>query len=259
MSSRFVASLLLTSLRASVALRGAFLLQVGLMALNNLFFFTTWWILFQRFEDVRGWRMPDMLALYGVSASGFGIAAVSCGGMYELSRAIVEGDLDGLLTQPKSILFRAVASRSRASGWGDLLSGLLLLLLSGYVGFRSAPAALLAVALAATMFVACAIVMHSMAFWLGQVDSLARSAFEFTIGFSLYPPSLFGTGLRVVLFTLLPAGLVSYLPVELVRDFAWQRAGVAVALVAAYTVFALWLFGRGLRRYESGSRFGVWG
>src|SRR5688500_9897809 len=123
MSLTFLGSLLRTSLRASVALRGAFVAQVALMALNNLFFFSTWWILFERFGDVRGWRMPDMLALYGVSATGFGVAAALCGGMFELSRLIAEGELDALLTQPKSVLLRAIASRSRASGWGDVLSG----------------------------------------------------------------------------------------------------------------------------------------
>src|SRR6476659_1526718 len=133
MGLRFFGQLFLTSLRASVALRGAFILQVALMMLNNLCFFSTWWLIFQRFDEVRGFRMPDMLALYGVSASGFGLAAVTCGGMFELSRLIVEGELDALLCQPKSVLLRAVASRSRASGWGDVASGTLLLGLSGYV------------------------------------------------------------------------------------------------------------------------------
>jgi ABC-2 type transport system permease protein len=62
--------------------------------------------------------------------------------------------------------------------------------------------------------------------------------------------------MRVMLFTLLPAGLVVYLPVELVRDFHWSGALLAVSAVLAYALLAGKLFERGLRRYESGSRFG---
>lgn len=255
----FFARLLNTSLRASMALRGAFLLQVALMALNNVCFFTTWWILFQRYDQIRGWRMADMAALYGVSACGFGIAVVTCGGIYELARMINEGDLDSLLTQPRSILLRAIASRSRASGWGDLASGLFLLAMSGYLHGTGLLAALFAVALSAVAYIACGVVLQSTAFWFGRIETLARQVFDFTIGFSLYPPSLFGAGLRLVLFTLVPAALVSYVPVELLRDFHLEQALLAIGLVGAYATFAAWLFHRGLRRYESGSRFGVWG
>ena len=66
---RFFLALLSTVLKASLALRGAFLLQAGLMVVNNVLFFSTWWILFQRFENIRGYHLPDMLALVGVSSS----------------------------------------------------------------------------------------------------------------------------------------------------------------------------------------------
>ena len=37
------------------------------MALDNVLFFSTWWLLFARFETIRGYRLPDMLALFGFS------------------------------------------------------------------------------------------------------------------------------------------------------------------------------------------------
>jgi ABC-2 type transport system permease protein len=63
--------------------------------------------------------------------------------------------------------------------------------------------------------------------------------------------------MKVLLFTLLPAGLISHLPVELVRHFTWHGAGIAVSGAGAYLLFVLFVFDRGLRRYESGSRIGV--
>jgi ABC-2 type transport system permease protein len=259
MSTRFVLVLIATSLRASVALRGAFLLQAGLMALNNLFFFTTWWILLRHFDSIRGWRLHDVMALFGVSAAGFGGAAVLCGGMFELARLISDGELDALLAQPKSVLLRALASRTRASGFGDVASGTILLALSGYWHWYTTPTVLLAVILATVGFVASGVLAHSLAFWLGRVEVLSRQLFDFVTAFSTYPPALFDGVMRVLLFTVFPAGLCSYLPVEVVRDVTPAALLLATGAIGAYAALAILVFQRGLRRYESGSRFGVWG
>jgi ABC-2 type transport system permease protein len=253
---RFLSALTTTALKVSVAHRGAFLMQAAFMVLNNLLFLTTWWILFARFDHVAGYRMPDMLLLFGVSAGGFGLAIVLCGGMLELARAISDGDLDALLAQPKSVLLRAIASRSVASGWGDFASGLLLIALSGT---PHSCFALLAMLMAAVAFVATGCVAGSVAFWLGRADSLARSLLDVTITFTLYPPGLFGAGIKILLFTVLPAGVIAYLPIELVRAPSVEAFGAAAGAVIAYAGFASCVFAAGLRRYESGSRFGALG
>jgi ABC-2 type transport system permease protein len=219
----------------------------------------TWWILFDHFDNIRGYRLPDMLCMFGVGAAGFGLAAVLLGGTYELSRKIVDGELDALLCQPKSVLLRALAARSTASGWGDIASGLLMLAWSGRLTLVNLPIALLAIVLAALVLTSSAVLMHSTAFWLGNVESVALTLHDFLIAFTLYPPSLFGAGLKTVLFTLLPAGLVVYLPVELIRHFSVQTALLAVGGAGLHALVSGSLFYRGLRRYESGSRMGVWG
>jgi ABC-2 type transport system permease protein len=197
------------------------------------------------------------MCLYSISAAGYGLCVVLCGGIHDLSRRIDDGDLDAWLTQPKSVLLQALVSRTQPSGWGDLSVAAGLLALSGEVRLGTLPALLIAIGCAAVTFVACGIVMHSLAFWFGRTQTLSRALWEFTLTFSLYPPALFGSSLRFVLFTLLPAGLVSYLPVELLRHPTLRALAVALGATAAYAAFALWLFGRGLRRYASGSRFSV--
>lgn len=249
----FVLALVRTNLEASVSLRGAFLVQATLMALNNLLFFIIWWILFDRFEEIRGWRIDDFAALYGIAAGGYGVAMIFGGGVPELARRIEDGDLDAMLTTPKSVLVQAVAAETRPMGWGDLASGVILVAIGGYLS----PWLPVAFALAGVTFVASGVVLHSAAFWLRQIGGLARQATEFVITFSVYPPSLFGSGLKILLYTVIPAGFVSYLPVELVRDFDPGTLALATAGTTLYATFAAWLFHRGLRRYASGNRFGV--
>lgn len=255
----FASRLVSCQLQASFALRGAFWTSVVLMLVNDLIFFSTWWILMARFGHVGGWRLDDMMCLYGISAAGYGLCVVVTGGIHDLSRRIDEGDLDAFLTQPKSVLVQALASRTQPSGWGDISVALGLFALSGKVHKETVPALLVGVLCGFVTFVACGIVMHSLAFWFGRTQTLSRALWEFTLTFSMYPPPLFGSGVRFVLFTLLPAGLASYLPVELLRHPSWSALGAALGGSLAYAAFAVWLFEQGLRRYASGNRFNVRG
>src|SRR5689334_23719986 len=117
----FAWALLATNFRAAAALRGAFVMQVVFMVVNNLTFFVFWWVLMRRVPDLRGWRLGDIQVLFGVVAAGFGLTVTLAGGVRHLGRFIDEGELDTLLTQPKPVLLYALGLRSQASGCGDLL------------------------------------------------------------------------------------------------------------------------------------------
>jgi len=259
MNTTFVRALVGTNLKAAVALRGSFLVQVAFMALNNFTFFVFWWVLMRRVPSLRGWRLADIQLLFGLVAAAFGLTVTFAGGVRYLGRLIEDGDLDTLLTQPKSVLLHALGMRLQPSGFGDVLSGLIFIVWSGHVSWRTLPILLVAILASALVFVACGIVFFSAAFWLGQVDSVARQLWDLLVTFSLYPEPLFGGMLRLALFTVLPAGFVAYLPARVV--LAPSAVGVALLLAGAgaYLAAAVWVFHRGLRRYASGSRFNTLG
>jgi ABC-2 type transport system permease protein len=73
---------------------------------------------------LRGWQLSDVEVLFGITAASFGLVVAVTGGARELGQFIDEGELDTLLTQPKPTLLYALGIRSRASGFGDLLSGI---------------------------------------------------------------------------------------------------------------------------------------
>ena len=252
---RFAAALAATNLRAALALRGAFWMQVVFMFLNNLIFFSFWWLAFQRIEHVGGWRLPELCALYGLVAGAFGASVVFLGGLRDLARAVVDGELDVWLTQPKPVLLQAAAGRCQASGFGDMASAVLLLWWSGYLagwGWVLAPLAMLCGAL---VLAATTALIHSVAFWAGPMEGLARQATEWVVTTTVYPASIYSGTVRFLMFVVLPSAFVSQLPVELLRDFSWPVAGGVVLGTAAYVALALAVFARGLRVYTSGNRF----
>ena len=56
-SLAFGRALIATNLKAALALRGAFVVQVVFMALNNFTFFVFWWALMGRVTTLRGWQL----------------------------------------------------------------------------------------------------------------------------------------------------------------------------------------------------------
>jgi ABC-2 type transport system permease protein len=255
----FARALLATNMKSAVALRGAFLMQAFFMALNNFTFFVFWWALMRRVTTLRGWGLGDIQVLFGVVAAAVGLTVSLVGGVRHLGRFIDDGHLDTLLTQPKSVLVYAIGMRSQPAGFGDLVSGLVFIAWSRQVSWHQVPLVIAAIVASAIVFAACGIVFFSLVFWLGKVESVATQLWDLLITFSLYPEPLFGGTLRLLLFTVLPAGFVGYLPARILHQPSLVNVAILVAGAIAYMCLAVLIFDRGLRRYASGSRFSTFG
>ena len=109
------------------------------------------------------------------------------------------------------------------------------------------------------MLLAAGIAFFSLPFWLARTEAVSRQLWELLLTFALYPEPLFGGGLRLLLYTVLPAGFVSYLPVRVVTAPSMLSILSLIAGSGAYLWLACWIFRQGLRRYSSGSRFVVLG
>lgn len=257
--SSFLLALVGTSVRSAMAERGSFIMRVVLMAVNDAIFFTFWVVLMSRVPVVRGYGLGDVAVLYGIVAVAHGLAWFFAGGIQFLSRMIHDGELDALLAQPKPTLLYAIGLRSHPSGLGDVLSGIVMIALSGRVGLMGIPIVIAAGAAGALVLVATGVLLHSAAFWLGRTESASRQLYECTLMFSLYPDTLFTGPMRWMLFTVIPAGFVSYLPAELIRAPSMWTALVIGLSVIVYAALAIGVFQRGLRVYSSGSRFATFG
>jgi ABC-2 type transport system permease protein len=154
---------------------------------------------------------------------------------------------------PKPVLLHVLVSRMSVSAWGDTLFGL-----GCYLALaRPAPgevALFLALSLfGATRFVAYAVLVNAAAFWLGNAESFSEQVQGALLTFSLYPGSLFSGAVKVVLFTQVPAGLITWVPVGLIRSWDWGVAATLGAAGAGAVCLAVVVFYAGLRRYESGN------
>jgi ABC-2 type transport system permease protein len=249
----FLVALWKANLLSAMEYRVALISQVVGMMLNNAIYFIFWLIFFDRFQEVRGWALHDMLLLFGIVATGFGLAVYLFGNVLELADVIAGGRLDYYLSLPRPVLLHVLASRSRPSGLGDTLYGLISFALAG----QYAPDAIARFALGSlismTVFLSFLILVQSLAFWLGNTALLTMQATNAILTFSLYPITLFDGSAKFLLFTILPAAFVGAIPAEFVRAFAWSTLAQLLAAVTVFFSLAILIFQRGLHRYESGS------
>jgi ABC-2 type transport system permease protein len=249
----FFLYLLKVSIRASTGQRAAFLMECVLMILNNLVFVALWWIFFQQFQEIAGWTMHDMIVLNIVGLGGYGLMRICFGGSVQLSKTILEGGLDLFMTQPKNLLLHLLGSKSFPKGWGHLMTAAILILL-GKV-YRELPLLIIGMIVGALVFTSIGVIAHSLVVWLGRIEGVSKKYCESLYLFAFYPTNIYGGLLQVVMFTLIPAGVITYLPVELVRAFSWQKLVILLSATTSFVLLAFGIFYLGLRRYESGNHF----
>jgi ABC-2 type transport system permease protein len=254
---KFLLAIWKANLQSAMEYRVSFLSQVFGMMLNNGIYFLVWVIFFDRFKEVRGWELTDMYVTFGVAASAFGLVSLFFGNAFNMGDIIMKGRLDYYLSLPRPVLLHAAASRSVASGMGDLSYGFLSFMVSGVFSWDGLLRFVVAIVLSATVFAAFILIVQSLAFWIGNTSYLSGVAFNAMVTFAIYPITLFDTGARLILFTLIPAALMGAVPASFVRSFGWGTLGQLALGAGIFLTLAVVIFYTGLRRYESGSAIQV--
>jgi ABC-2 type transport system permease protein len=246
------------NLKGSYAFRTSFWLQIASMVFNDAIWVVFWVLYFAKFPVVKGWHQQDILYLWGISAVGFGIMDVVFGNALRLGRMISEGELDIYLSNPKPPLFHALISRQNVVGWGDIAFGLAMLGISAPKSAASLMQTPVAVAAATSLLIGFVILTQSLVFFIGGREGIGGQLAEAFLTFSHYPSTIFhGVVIRVLIFAVMPAGLISSLPsaiVDQVRPWIlWVSLGVGVWQVW----LGRWVFYKGLKIYSSGNRITV--
>lgn len=227
-----------------------FLTNIGFMVLNNATFIVQWIILLRLKEDIGGYGMKEIMLLWGLAASSFGLSRVLFARAFSLPDLIINGKLDSFLVQPKNVLLSVITSATNTSALGDLLYGLIVLCVFCFSISRFFLFLLFTVT-GAIISTAFALLLGSLTFWFVRADVFGYHMVNGMISFATYPDGIFKGTARFLLYNVIPVGMAVYQPVHVMMRF---NAGM-LFLVLAYTVLlsalAVFVFYRGLRRYSS--------
>ncbi|MEU8670036.1 ABC-2 family transporter protein [Streptomyces anulatus] len=206
--------------------------------------------LFAQVDALGGFDRSEVLTIYALSSTAFGICEFFGGSLNMLPTYIRTGTFDILMMRPLSVLGQLLTSEVQLHRAGRAVVGVLVL---GYVvGATGVPMTgqnillLLITPLAGALVIGAVwLVSSSMSFWLIKGEEVTVSVTYGTNLLTSYPMTVFSAPVRVVFSCIVPAAFVAYYPALALVDrpdplgapeyFAWSGpvvAGVSLAVAA---------------------------
>jgi len=254
---RFIGAYFVANLQAAMEYRVAFGVQILVMLGNDCLWLLFWWSYFQRFPLVNGWQQTDIVVIWAVSALAFGLGMAVCGNVPKMAQIVMTGGLDAYLGMPRNALLHLCIAATDPSAWGDVLFAIGAYLLLLHPGVLNLLIFLGSAVAGALIFISFMVIVGSLAFFLGNTDGLVQQLLNALITFSSYPMNLFTGGVRILLFTVLPAGFISFVPLQMLHHFTWPLLGALFGFTLLILLCAVGIFHLGLKRYESGNLLGM--
>lgn len=227
-----------------------FITNIIFMILNDASFLVQWVILFSLKDNVGGYEFKQVLLFWGIAAGVYGVSRFFFYKAFSLSDIINEGKLDSYLIQPKNVLISVVTSDVSVSAIGDLLYAYIVL---GIYGIT------LENLLLFTFFIICggitianiSIILSSLSFWFHKSDAVMDTVNTLMINFSTYPDGIFKGITKIILYTIIPVGLVNYIPVKLLIHFDIKLFLLVIGVTALFMILSFIIFYKGLKKYSS--------
>ncbi|HLN63751.1 MAG TPA: ABC-2 family transporter protein [Symbiobacteriaceae bacterium] len=250
---RLVGAYIKVNLAVALEYRASMLSQVLGMCFNDLLWVMFWVLYFTKFPVLQGWTLEDVIVLWAAIPLSWGLVTGFFFNVVRLPALITQGQLDYYLALPKDVLVHVLISQIRPLNLGDAVFGPVLLVVMVDLTWTKLLVYLTTALLAAMIWLGLYLLTGSLAFWLGHSEALSSQVIATLLHISSYPMPIFDNTIKLLLFTVLPAGLISTLPVELVRAFHWQGFLQLMAGAVVFLGLGVLAFRRGLKRYESGN------
>ena len=242
------------NLASAMEYRASFLTQAFGMALSNATFVFFWWVAFSQVGGrIGGYDFQDVMFIWALCSSAFGLSHVLFANANQLTRLIVTGELDTFLLQPCNLLLNVCCARTSLSAYGDLLYGVVLMALTQCGSGQAWLFFALGVPVGALLIAAIGLMAHTLTFYFGDASVAGSMSQEFVVNFCIYPAGIYHRAVQLLMYSLIPAAFIAHVPLRLARGFSVGWLLVWLAASAAYCSFAVWFFYRGLRKYESGN------
>ena len=227
-----------------------FVSNIIFMILNNACFIVQWIILYSLKDNVGGYTFKQVLLLWGMAAMTYGISRFFFKESFDLSEIINSGKLDNYLVQPKNVLIQCITSNVEVSAIGDMLYGLIMLCLYG-ISIKSLFLFLFCGICGALVLVSITTIFSSLSFWFGRTEMIANTINSLMTNFATYPEGIFKGFIKILFYTVLPLGLTTYIPVQLITTFNGLYLLYILLGTILFVSVAFIVFYKGLKRYSS--------
>lgn len=217
------------------------------------------WVLFDRFQLIKGWTFPELALIYGIIHIGFATAESLARGFDSFYLLVRNGDFDRLLLRPLGTLFQVATSEIQLMRVGRLLQGLIVLiwayqelhLSSSFLHFFIITLAILGTI---CLFYGLFVIQATLSFWTIEALELMNITTYGGVESGQYPMSIYPLLFRLFFTFVIPLACVAYYPIATILQHEtipfWVGALTPLAgIIFLYFACRLWNFG--VKHYQS--------
>jgi ABC-2 type transport system permease protein len=218
-------------------------------------------VVFTQVTTLGGFSAGEVVLLYGLAATAFGLADLCVGQVEELPTYVRTGEFDVMLLRPLGTLAQLLSADVALKRVGRVAAGLGVLVWSlGTLDLDWTPAravlAVVAPVAGAVILSAMWVASNAVSFWLVDGKEVANSVTYGSNFSTSYPITIYGPWLRRFMCYAVPAAFVAYFPALALLDRpdplglpeALQWSSPLVAAVAVAVAGLVWR--SGVRHYQ---------
>ncbi len=215
-------------------------------------------VLFTQVNSLAGWNFYEMLLLYAIAELIVYLHYSFFGPIVVLSEAVLSGELDRYLLKPLSAFFTLSFDDFRLlETLPSFLIPVGIIWISNphlnLLWWPNGPIALLVFVISLIIYFLFKAILGLLSFWILDVNPLINF-YENLSDFEKYPLDIFPKFLRSIFLTIIPIGLVAYVPtVFFIRGFQLDLFLCQLFGLGIFTTLTKILWTKGLQNYSSAS------
>jgi ABC-2 type transport system permease protein len=219
------------------------------------------WVILSRFDNINGWNIYEIAFMMGLSKMAFALYMTFFNQTWMMDMSINTGEIDRLMTKPKSILFLFITQKFEVAFLGDIViaGGMMLysLLKSGVSLTLVNTLFILVVIVSSTLIFSSIILMGgTMAFWTLKSRSIKDFLFTMFNMFNSYPANIYGRYIQCALSFIIPFAFIYYYPSLHFFNkhdsiFPGWIAYISPAIAVCFCALSVFIWSMGLRAYKS--------
>ncbi len=254
-SIRFFFMNLICNIKKSTKYKVNFIVETLFMMINNSTFLVFWAIIISKSGgSVGDVTLNDIMYLWSISTISYGVAYFFFEGVCDINKLIVNGVLDTYLILPKHPLLLIATSKCRFSACGDIIYGIILLVIATKCNMLKALLGIVFGTMGAIVYVGMEIILRSLSVFLGDTEDISkRYIYNLVLNFSTYPEQIYSKALKFLLYTVIPSAYISFIPIKLTQEFNTWLFLIFVFALSIISILALVTFNYAIKHYESGN------
>lgn len=175
------------------------------------------WALFDRFGQVRGWRLPEIALFYGLISITWALCDTIARGFDNFAQIVKSGEFDRILLRPRSTVLQLLGQELTLRRVGRLVQGGAVLgyaFAAGRIDWTVGRAVLLAgsIACGICVFLGIVVLQAASAFWTVESLEVWNSFTYGGVTMGQYPLAIYRSWFRALFTYVFPIGCVTYFP-----------------------------------------------